>query len=240
MGGVREALSAANGNGLKVIPGIELSVDNPGYEIHVLGYFINFTHKPLEKRLSQIRQGREGRTDGIIKKLNDHGIPISRKQVEKYRGGQSIGRPHIAKALVEMGASKSVEEAFTLYLDREASCYVPRERLTVEDAVGLIKNSGGVPVLAHPVYVNRLSELFGHLLDAGIMGIEAYYPAHTPQQTGYYLDLASAHGLCVTGGSDFHGSSFGQMKQPGISGVPHRVITDFIGFCRSKLNREVF
>jgi hypothetical protein len=230
LGGIQEALDASRGSAVVVVPGIELSIDDDRDEIHILGYFVDHHNKPLLDTLIRLQSGRSGRLDRILAKLDHLGISLSRATVENLSTGESIGRPHLAQAMVNAGIVKNREDAFDKYLKKGAPGYVPRERLSIYEAVSLIRNAGGMPVLAHPGFIQSFTEIFNQLLDAGIMGIEAHYPSHTPLQTQHFIDLAQRHGLAITAGSDFHGPKINGLNSPGCPGVPAEVIENFLAF----------
>lgn len=238
-GGVAEALKASEHLPLKVIPGIELSIDDHRSEVHILGYFIDHENQALKKRLSLLQQGREGRVNLMLKKLKRLGIGIDRKAVEKFSSGDSVGRPHVAKAMIELGTVKTLEEAFQKYLSKGAACYVPRAKITSEEAICLIIQAGGVAVLAHPGYVGGLSEIFPELLRAGLDGIEAYYPTHNPAQTRHFIDMGMKNRIAITAGTDFHGPGVNMIERPGCTNVPNRVLNQFLDYCNHRTGKAV-
>ncbi len=224
--GVQEALDAAKGTGLTVIPGVEISTDVPGeHEVHILGYCINCRYSPLQEELSKLRQSRFGRARLIVEKLAQVGCPIRWERVLALAGDGAVGRPHIAQAMVEAGYVDSVESAFRLYLGRGAVAYVPRPKLAPRDAVRLILDAGGVPVLAHPVHV--LEHLPG-LVRAGLRGLEVYYDGYEEAERRFLLGLARKHGLIATGGSDFHGLEVVPSAEIGAAGVPWSAVEELL------------
>jgi predicted metal-dependent phosphoesterase TrpH len=176
----------------------------------MLGYGIDPGYEPLAEALRKLVGGRHDRNDRIIRKLQMLGVRISFEDVKKHAGEEVVGRPHIANALIEKGAVKNFDEAFEKYLARGAAAYCERFRLTPEEAIGLIAQSGGVSVLAHPYLIrvndDALEALIRKLKDVGLAGIEAYYSEHSDEQTRNYLDLARRYDLLVTGGTDYHGA----------------------------------
>jgi len=187
------------------IPGVEISTDVPEGEIHMLGYFIDYTGRELADTLKRFRSSRENRARGMVDKLRGLGIDIDYARVTEIAGGGAIGRPHIAQAMLEKGYIENFKEAFDKYIGREGPAYVEREKMTPEDAVALVVRSGGIPVLAHPFTVKGPEQWVPVLKAAGLAGIEAYYKDNTPEDTRNTLALAEKHGLIATGGSDFHG-----------------------------------
>lgn len=205
MAGVPEALAAASRAGVQLIPGVELNTDAPKGELHVLGYLLSGEEGPFAELLQARQNNRRRRAHEMVEKLRALGVPVDMEAVERFAGGGVIGRPHVGRALVEAGHVAHLGEAFDKYIDRHGPAYVKRdETFTAVDAIKVILAAGGVPVLAHP---GRLADeaYIGPLIEAGLQGIECYYPDHTPEQTARYIALAKAHDLIVTGGSDFHG-----------------------------------
>jgi predicted metal-dependent phosphoesterase TrpH len=204
--GIAPALEAAGAfPGLKVIPGIEMSTDVPKGEVHILGYFVDYTSQELRARLDRMRHSRQERAERIVARLRDLGISVEWQQVQEIAGSGSIGRPHIAQAMLDRGYVASVKEAFTKYLGRGCPAYVAWEKMTPARAVELMVRTNGLPVLAHPLTVSDLETMVIELKAAGLVGIEAYYNGYTVEQVGQLVSLARRHHLIVTGGSDYHG-----------------------------------
>jgi len=208
--GLPEALSEGKNIGLKVIPGVEISVRFQG-ELHLLGYFSETSFTEIEAELKILRKHREERNPLILERLHTIGIDISMENVEKESAGQIIGRLHIARALVAAKYVKDIDEAFQRYLSIGMSAYVGKEKLSPEDGMRLIADCGGVPVLAHPCLtfdtLPAAADFVHEYKHLGLRGIEAYYPGNSGEQTTFYIDLARENGLLVTGGTDFHGSN---------------------------------
>lgn len=216
--GVATALAAAQGfPNLKIIPGVEISTDVPHGEVHILGYFIDYRSPDLLGELERLRNSRRVRAQGMVAKLASLDIHIDWERVQEIAGGGSIGRPHIAQAMLERGYVPSLKEAFLKYIGREGPAYVEREKMTPSQAVELIVKSGGLPVIAHPANIENLEELIAQLQEAGLAGIEVYYISNPLQSTRYLAFLAKKYGLIATGGSDYHG--FEDIGQPQLSGV---------------------
>jgi predicted metal-dependent phosphoesterase TrpH len=190
---------------LRFIPGVEISTDVPDGEIHILGYFIDYTSKELEDTLKRFRTSREGRARGMVARLGELGIDIDWQRVQEIAGDGAIGRPHIAQAMLEKGYVTSFKEVFDKYIGRDGPAYVEREKMTPEEAVALVIRSGGLPVLAHPFTVKEPEKRVAELKAVGLVGIEAYYKDNTGEETTRLVALADKHGLIVTGGSDYHG-----------------------------------
>lgn len=200
-----EAMAAGAELNLRIIPGIEISALSPQGEVHVLGYNVRPTDDATIQTLNGLRGVREARARGMIDKLAALGIDVPFERVKALAGDAMIGRPHLARVLVEMGAVSNMQEAFDLYLAEGRPAFVPHEGLTPAQAVDLINAAHGVAVLAHPaLYRGDLDTLLADLLAAGLDGIEVFYPLHTPAQIEQYKVIASKHNLVMTGGSDFH------------------------------------
>ncbi len=219
--GVVPALEAAKTfPWLKVIPGVEISTDVPTGEVHVLGYFIDYTYPELETTLRIMRNSRQGRAQGMISKLRNLGLPIEWERVKEIAGGGSIGRPHIAQALLEKGYIASIKEAFTKYIAWGGPAYVSREKMTPKEAVALILQANGLPVLAHPLTINDPKAMVIELKASGLVGIEAYYNSYTAEEINRLVSLAQRYDLIATGGSDYHGLDDNAETMIGGADVP--------------------
>ncbi|HEX2172464.1 MAG TPA: PHP domain-containing protein [Dehalococcoidia bacterium] len=203
-----EARAAAGDlRGLEVIPGIELSCEMDRYEVHVLGYFLDLANDPLQRRLAELRAARVTRADRILDKLDAIGIRLDRDRVRVIAGTGSFGRPHIARALVEVGWAASVSDAFQLYLSHGRPAYVERPKLTVPEAIDLIRAAGGSASIAHPLGLPDLPALIAMAKRAGLAGLECHYGRYSGKEVDQLVALAEAHDLVPTGGSDYHGSN---------------------------------
>ncbi|MBC7288941.1 MAG: PHP domain-containing protein [Armatimonadetes bacterium] len=202
--GVEPALRAAGSRGVHVLPGVEISVDFAETEIHILGYFIDLDHKPLLDAMEKVRRGRLYRAEEMVRRLQNLGVGITLEDVLEESGDGAIGRPHVARALVKVGAVSTPQEAFDRYLARGKPAYVPRYKLSPEEAVQLIIQAGGMPVFAHPGLARR-DDMIDTLIPAGLLGIEAYHTEHSAAETQKYINMARRRGLFITGGSDSHG-----------------------------------
>lgn len=205
---------------IEIIPGIELTVDYLGREIHVLGYFIN----PAALGITEMAvRDRERRNRILIKRMRDDGFDLSLEELKAQKDCGVLGRPHIAAELVKKGYAQTVREAFDKWLAEGAKYYEPRRYLTIKEAAAAIIKAGGAPVLAHPLQYNLsdadLRKLILFAKEAGIVGLEAIYPEYSAEQTEYMIRLAGEYGMKISGGSDFHGenrpeSSLGCVKVP--------------------------
>ena len=200
--GVEPARQAAAGTDLCVVPGVEISAESAQGEIHILGYFVESGPNGLEERLRELREARVARARRIVDRLATLGLPLSWERVRDLAAGDSVGRPHIARAMVERGYVETVEEAFVLYLGAHAPAYVSRLRVAPTEAIRLIQEAHGVPVLAHPLQVTAIVP---SLVRAGLQGLETVYPGYSAQEVAYLEDIARQFDLVQTGGSDFHG-----------------------------------
>jgi predicted metal-dependent phosphoesterase TrpH len=239
--GLTSALEAArNYPGLKVIPGVEIStvimanrdtkrtirllngntIDEPGGEVHILGYFLDYTNRELLATLKTMRESREQRAEGMVTKLTDLGMPIEWKRVQEIAGDGSIGRPHIAQALLEKGYISTLREAFEKYIAFGGPAYVQREKLSPVEAVELLLRANGLPVLAHPLTNNIPETLIASLKNSGLVGIETYYGRYNPDEIKRLLNLADKYGLIATGGSDYHGLDDNAETMMGWPDVP--------------------
>src|SRR6266705_4071516 len=213
-GGLEEAAQVAAQLDIDFIPGIEINPDVQGGEVHVLGYFPEYQRPAFQAVLKVLRDARERRGQRIVELLNEEGINISWERVRQIAQG-SVGRPHVAKALLEAGYVQTIGEAFDKYIGNGKPAYVPRYKLTPVDAVRLIASANGLPTIAHPITLPGLQELrnwLPELCSAGLVGLETYYGPYTGEQERSLLALANEFDLIPTGGTDFHG--------PGIHPTP--------------------
>jgi 3',5'-nucleoside bisphosphate phosphatase len=212
--GVAEAAETAQALHIEFIPGVELNTDSAGGEVHMLGYFPDLAQPAFQAALKNLRDAREHRGQRMVEQLNAHGINVSWERVREIAQG-AVGRPHVARALLEAGYVKSIGEAFDTYIGRNGVGFVPRPRLSSVDAVRLIASANGLPVIAHPLTLPGLAALreeLPALCAAGMVGLETYYGPYTPEDERELRTLADAYHLIPTGGSDFHG--------PGIHPTP--------------------
>ncbi len=223
--GIAPALAAARDYpGLMVIPGVEVSTDVPRGEVHVLGYFIDYTRKELKAALARFRSSREDRAKGMIDKLAALGIKIEWCRVKELAGGGAVGRPHVARAMLEKGYIESIKEAFDKYIAREGPAYVEREKMTPAEAVRLVARSNGLPVMAHPFTVPDAEAMIAELKAAGLLGIEAYYKDYSLEERDRLLELADKYHLITTGGTDYHGLDDEAEVMMGDADVPAEAV----------------
>ena len=223
--GLDEALEAAKAfPQLTVIPGIELSTDIPGDEIHVLAYFVRHKDEELLATLRKFRQGRLERGKGMVEKLREMGLDIEWQRVQEIAGDGAVGRPHVALALMEKGYVSQTNEAFEKYIGRNGPAYVEREKLTPVEAVETITSWGGVAVLAHPAQLLDLDDNLEELKAAGLVGMEVYYAQYSEERIQELADTAARHGLLPCGGSDYHALDNPGERLPGTMGPPLEVV----------------
>lgn len=207
--GIPEAMQIGAELGIEVIPGIEISSQWENGELHILGYFLDWKDPMLNQHLSALRASRHRRNPLMVQKLKELGLDITYEEVRALAGTESVGRPHIARVLMQKGYVQSAKEAFARYLGNGKPAYVRRELPDPAEAIGWIRAAKGIPVLAHPTWVRldetSLLKLCETLKAVGLMGIEVHYSTHKRAQTEEYLNIAKRLGLLVTGGSDFHG-----------------------------------
>ena len=223
--GVAEALETAKEfPEMELIPGVELSTDVPEAEVHVLGYFIDFRDQGLLERLERFRNGRVLRARRMTDKLAALGMKLDWSRVMKLAGDGSVGRPHIAQAMLEAGYVSQFKEAFEKYIGRNGPAYVGREKLTPVEAVKMLIGVRGLPVLAHPGDLPDLERVLQELMAAGLVGMETYYGNYRPERVRLLEAVAAEHGLVPCGGSDYHGLGTPDEVLPGEIGPPLEVV----------------
>ncbi|NND84295.1 MAG: PHP domain-containing protein [Acidimicrobiia bacterium] len=235
--GIAEARVAADGKGIELIPGVEVSC---GKGTHLVVLFLDPDPGPLQDRLTVIRHGRETRNAQMVERLVELGIEVTLEEVAAEAQVGVTGRPHFAAILVRKGVVDSIPEAFDRYLGTDGLAYVPRVSFGVEEAIPLARASGGVPILAHPhtpqLGDETLHDYLGRLRDLGLVGIEVLYPGYDRHRRQAYRDLADRVGLLVSGGSDHHGTYKPYIRLGrGIDGdvsVPESVLEDLRAHAR--------
>jgi len=209
--GLAEALAAGAREGIRVVPGIEISAGRRGVSVHLLGYGCDVGDGALGAELAAIRQGRDGRVPAMLAKLAALGMPLDAQEVADQVGGSpSVGRPHIADAMVAKGYVASRDEAFASFLADGGPAFVPRYQVEVGRGVDLVHGAGGVAVIAHPwARVSRSvldEDVLVQLAAAGLDGIEVDHGDHDQATREHLREIAARAGLLVTGGSDYHGT----------------------------------
>ncbi len=215
--GIEESINEAKNNKIEVIPGIEVSCEYKGKEVHILGYYLDYKDKNLLSILKDLQESREKRVSNIIDKIAELGYYITKERVKKYSEGSSIGRVHIAQALVDSGYIMNVQQAFDTLLGYDCPGYVSRKKLTPKETINLILSAKGIPVLAHPCFLPNIN-FIEDIIKQGILGIEVYYPSHDIEMIKKLKILAKTYNLIITGGSDFHGEYRGALLgQTGVN-----------------------
>ena len=233
--GLSEAFASAEARpGLRVIPAIELSTDVPGSEIHILGYFIDTSDTDFQQTLARFREGRLDRGRATVARLNSMGYDIEWNRVQQIAGDASIGRPHIASAMVEAGYFKYPNQVFDELIGRDGPAYVERSKLTPEEAIRMLRRNGAAPVMAHPTYsqikssrgeVQQLDATVRQMKKHGIVGIEVYYGDYTRDQVAHLERIADELDLIPCGGSDYHCSGNPGEPEPGSVGPPMETLS---------------
>ncbi len=232
-----EGLAPAAAEGLKqgveVIAGLEISAKWDRGILHILGYFVDTENPDLKDALYFLKTGREERTPKILDRLSALNVHVTLDEVNKESGNGVPGRPHIAAILVRKGYVRDIQEAFDRFLRKGAPAYEDKVKLPPMEAVELIAQAGGIPVLGHPYSLREekpgVERIVTSLVDHGLQGLEVYYPKHTAEQTAVYLKIARRLGLAVTGGSDFHGANKPNVELgiiPGYSPLPYSMVED--------------
>lgn len=209
--GIDEALAAAEGKNIEVVPGIEFSTEYEGRDIHVVGLYIDHKNESFQKYLKQFRDSRDLRNRKMCARLQEYGLDVRYEDMIKEFAGSVMTRAHYARYLFQKGYVKSMPEAFERYVGDNAPCFIPREKVTPCQAVRLISDAGGVAVLAHPILYHlsdqRLEKLVALLKDEGLTAIEAVYSTYNTSEERQIRNLAQKYDLLLSGGSDFHGKA---------------------------------
>jgi predicted metal-dependent phosphoesterase TrpH len=236
--GIAPAKAAAKSfPNLKLIPGVEISTDIPDGEVHVLGYFIDYTSRELGTKLDQFRNSRLNRAKGMVAKLDKMGIHLDWQRVQQIAGSSVMGRPHIAQAMLEKDYIDTFKQAFTDYIGRDGPAYVEREKVTPAEAVALIIKARGLAVLAHPFTAGDPEAMTAELISAGLTGIETYYDGYSDEEIEQLAAIAQKYNLITTGGSDFHGIDSSESVIGGID-LPLASVEELIAKAR-QINPEL-
>ncbi len=230
--GLEEALQYSLSQGIEFIPGVELSARTHPFDLHLLGYFIDPRNEQLNQYIAFFQQERMKRAKKILELLKKFGIHLSLDLILKKSGQGSIGRPHIAEAMVEDGYVHSYQEAFNKYIGDGCPCCVPKFKITPAEAISLINQAGGLCIIAHPG-MDITDDGLMDLIKLGLQGIETIHPRHTKQQVDHYREIIQKHQLLETGGSDCHGEN----KSPVMIGqfnIPYL----FVEKMKEKLGRK--
>lgn len=233
--GIDEAMEAAQNSGVTVIPGIELSTEYNGKDIHIVGLMIDKEQPAFRSKIQEFVDSRIMRNKKMCEKLTEHGCPLTYEELMEEYPDAVITRAHYAQILLKKGYVKSLHEAFERYIGDHAPCFLPREKITPENAVRLILDAKGIPVLAHPLLYGmgkeQLQILVERLKEAGLVAIEAIYCTYSPSEETQMRTLAKKNGLLISGGSDFHGSAKPGLEMGNGYGkmyVPKEVLDDLM------------
>ncbi|MBN1130504.1 MAG: PHP domain-containing protein [Chitinispirillaceae bacterium] len=221
------AIELGSQMGVEVVPGVELSSEIEGADIHILGYYIDFTDPTLNRILQEMKEARFQRARKMIENLNRQGVDLRFETVLAIAGVGAIGRPHIAAAMLREELVYSFREAFEKYLGYGLPAYVEKYKMRPRDVFDLIKGAGGIPILAHPG-VTRVDERIKEFIDDGVMGLEAYHTEHSAAYQQQYIKIARKYGLAITGGSDFHNANHNK-SEIGIPRVPYGTVKSLKG-----------
>lgn len=234
--GIIPALDAAKAfPQLKIIPGVEVSTLAVGSEVHILGYFIDYNDPDFKKALADLSDSRIGRAQAMVAKLNELGINIEWKRVRELAGDGTIGRPHIANAMLEKGYISTFKEAFDKYIAQGGPAYVERSKITPIEAVAMIIKAKGLPVLAHPFTVKEPEKVIAELKEAGLVGMEVYYDNYSPDEKRTLAKLAAQYKLIAAGGSDYHGIDENAETMLGESETPLEAANQLIALYGRKI-----
>lgn len=206
--GCPQTQSLCEAVGIEFLTGTELTAEQDGNEIHILGYLFDATNAKLLSELAKFQSVRQNRIHEMVARLNRVGVPLKAEAVFALANCRSPGRPHVARALAQAGLCANLDEAFERFLKKNRPAYVPKFKMSAADAIALIHQAGGVAVMAHPG-LNRTDEVIPGMVEAGMDGIECFHTKHSTATVEHYLELADKFKLLVTGGSDCHGMSKG-------------------------------
>jgi predicted metal-dependent phosphoesterase TrpH len=233
--GLAEARAAADRLGLRLVPGLELSTDLGKADVHLLGFGFDVSARPLQEFLAWQREGRLGRTRRIVEILHENGMPVELERVLQIAGDATVGRPHVARALMERGYVASVQEAFDLWLGNGKPANVDREKLEPADAIKVVHENGGVVFVAHAIFIGEdYPAALRQLAQWGVDGIETYYKHYTPDLVEAHAALAAELGLAASGGSDYHGLGNPDDREIGDIPFPDEKVDTFVAYLESR------
>jgi predicted metal-dependent phosphoesterase TrpH len=242
--GIAEAsLAAKKHSGYQLIPGVEFGTDIEGAEVHMLGLFLSPDDGELQRALAGLRDGRMGRGQRIVEKLRGLGVLIDFERVQQIAGDASVGRPHIAQALLEKGYVSKVSEAFDKWIGRNGPAYAERDKMTPAEAVEFIITRGGLACWAHPadmgIATERIEPILIDLKRAGMQAMEVFYKDYKPETIEMLRLLAEKYALLPLGGSDYHGIFGNDERLPGDIPLPNSSIEGLLALGRKLPNREL-
>ncbi len=220
--GCARAAAACAAAGIEFIPGSELTAEQDGHEIHILGYFLDTQNEKLLTETAKFQTVRQNRIREMVARLNELNVPLDVAEVFKLANCRAPGRPHVARALVKAGLVATLDEAFERFLKLNRPAWVPKMKMSALDAIALIHQAGGLAVMAHPG-LNRADEVIPAMVEAGLDGLECFHTKHPKATAEHYLQMAGQQGLLVTGGSDCHGLNKGRPLVGTVRLPYHRV-----------------
>jgi predicted metal-dependent phosphoesterase TrpH len=235
--GYPEAYNLGRECGLEVITGVELSSEINGVDIHILGYGMDITHPAFAAKLAEMKEARYERAKKIVANLNRMGLDLRFETVLNVAGQASIGRPHIATAMLREELVYSFREAFDKYIGYESPAYVGKLLMSPKNVFDLIRTAGGLPVLAHPG-VTKVDERIAAFANEGLAGIEVYHSEHQPEIQKHYKKIAQKHNLFITGGSDFHSATHVRAEL-GHPAIPYEIVEKLREAYRTAFGREL-
>jgi predicted metal-dependent phosphoesterase TrpH len=224
--GIGEARAAGERLGVEIIPGVELSAALPGGdEVHLLGYFVDVDDRAFLEQLAEYARARTERMERMVDRLSRIGAPVAPERVREIAGLGTVGRPHLGRALVEAGYASDLSDAFARYIGGGKPAFVPRPRVDPRDAIALVRDAGGVAVLAHPFSVGGVEGVLDRLVPAGLAGMEVDYGEYGAEDREILRQIAARRGLIATGGSDYHGPDLRAARELGSAPVPLAAVT---------------
>lgn len=238
--GIAEARAAgAKHANYHLIPGVEMGTDIEGFEVHMLGLFLHPDDAELQEKLKQLRAGRVDRGLGIVEKLRGLGVMVEWERVQQIAGDASVGRPHIAQALVEAGYVNKVADAFDKWIGRNGPAYVERDKMTPAESVQFIVSRGGLACMAHPADLPDLESLLPELAAAGMTAMEVFYKDYPMATVERLREAAERHGIHPLGGSDYHGIFGPTEPLPGDIPLPDWSVDRLLEMAKALPNREL-
>ena len=233
--GIDPAIAAGKEHGIEVIPAIELSTEINKKDVHMLGYLMDYKNPEFVETIHKIQHSRIGRMHDMIAKLNELGVDnITFDEVSEMAGTKSLGRPHLAHFLVEKGWVKNKQEAFNKYLAEGQAACVPKYKISPFEGIELIAKAGGISVLAHPKF-SGVDEHIPAFVEAGLGGLEIYYPNTPPELVKFYEGIVAKHGMVATGGSDAHGDNK-KHTYIGRMNIPYDLVEKLKEYHKAKFN----
>jgi len=209
MEGCTRTAAACKETGIEFIPASELTAEQDGIELHLLGYFLDSENATLKEQLTKFQEVRQNRIHEITERLRGLGLQLQAESVFRLANCRAPGRPHVARAMVQEGYVGSLDEAFERFLKKGKPAWAPKFKMSALEAIELIHQAGGLAILAHPG-LSRADETIPALIESGLDGLECFHTKHSTYMSEHYLELAEKHGLAVSGGSDCHGMSKGK------------------------------